>query len=395
MGRDNDNKPIWDSKLGKHIVAIGTILSFLIGAFGLVMYFKKDAPKLEFIIESESCLINNDEQLPQVRIMVDSVDILNNDENITIYSVKITNKGSKNISFYDYDNEEIGIRVHNGRIIDVPSLLDASSEYLANKFKTEFSAPADTLILLPHSILNIDDYYVLHICILHHRDISPTFESFGQIVGQKRIDVVNFNREPSNWQLALKGSFFVQLYRLFVYGLSLIVLIFIIAALYHWISLLVKYMVQQWFLFNLKQRNSSNQIVVSDYRKNGYKNIGRAYMIREVNTERLTALYKEANECLNSPDIENKENRHWKICKERIRVYDAFARIGYLIIFDDSRVKFNPLLKEAVAAVHDMILKDRAVRENMGLGYDMWSEEVMLGERSEGDSHDSNNDEVE
>ena len=123
MGRNNNDKPIWDSKLGKHIIAIGTILSFLIGTFGFVMYFKKDASKLEFIIESESCLINNDEQLPQMRIMVDSVDILDNDENITIYSLKITNSGSKNISYYDYDNGEIGIRVHNGRIIDVPSLL--------------------------------------------------------------------------------------------------------------------------------------------------------------------------------------------------------------------------------------------------------------------------------
>lgn len=385
MERD---KPIWDSKLGKHIIAVGTILSVLIGAAGLFMYFKKDVPKLEFIIESESCLINNDEQLPQVRIMVDSVDIMDNDENITIYSLKITNNGSKNISFYDYDNGEIGVRVRNGRIIDVPSLLDASSEYLVNKFKAEFSTPADTLIVLPHSILNIGEYYVLHICLLHQRDISPSFESFGQIVGQKNIGIVNFNSEPSDWQKALKGSFFVQLHRLFVYGLSLIVLIFIIAALYHWISLLVKYVAQQWFLFTLKKRNSSNHIVVNDYRKNGYRNIGRAYMIREVGTERLTALYKEANDCLNSPANENKENRHWKICGERVRVYNDFAKIGYLIIYYDSKVMFNPKLKEAVAEVHDMILNDRSFRESMGLGYDMWSEEVMLGERPENDEEE-------
>lgn len=381
MGRDNDDKPFWDRKVGKHIIAIGTILSVLFGAFGMVMYLKKDAPKLEFIIESESCLINNDEQLPQVRIMVDSVDILNNDENITIYSLKITNNGSKNISFYDYDNGEIGIRVRNGRIIDAPGLLDATSDYLANKFKTEFSTPADTLIVLPHSILNIGDYYVLHICILHQRDISPSFVSFGQIVGQKRIDVVNFNKEPSDWQIALKGSFFVQLHRLFVYGLSLIALILIIVALYHWISLLFKYIAQQWFLITLKRRNNSNYIVVNDYRKNGYKNIERAYMICEVGTERLTALYKEANDCLNTPELENKENQHWKKCNERIRVYNDFAKIGYLFIFKDSKVEFNPKIKEAVAAVHDMIINDKAFRESMGHGYDMWSEEVMLGER--------------
>ena len=385
MRIDNDDKPFWDKRIGKHIIAIGTILSVLIGAFGLFMYFKKDAPKLEFIIESESCVINNDEQLPQVRIMVDSVDILNNDENINIYSLKITNNGSKNISFYDYDNGEIGIRVHDGRIIDVPSLLDASSEYLANKFKTEFSTPADTLIVLPHSILNIGDYYVLHVCILHQHDTSPTFESFGKIVGQKRIDVINVKSEPSDWQIALKGSFFVQLHRLFVYGLSLVALILIIAALYHWISLLLKYFDQQWFLITLKQRNGCNHIVVNDYRKNGYRNIGKAYMICEIGTERLTALYKEANDCLNTPDNEIKNNRHWKICNERIRIYNDFAKIGYLIIFKDSKVEFNPKLKEAIAAVHDMIINDRAYRESMGLGYDMWSEEVMLGERPESD----------
>lgn len=379
---DNKNMSYWDKKQGKTILAIGTIFSFLFGIFGTFMYFKKDVPNLEFIIESESYLFNTEEQLPQIKVMVDSVDILSNNGNISVYSVKIMNNGTKNISLYDYDSSEIGIKIYGGRIIDTPTLLEASSDYLADKIKSELVLSSDSVIVMPHTILNVGDGYLLHFCVLHSRNNVPKFEAFGQIVGQKRIRIVSSNNNnQSNWCKAINGSFVVQLLRLFFYGLSMLLLIFVVAALFHWLSILLKRFAKKMFLLKLKQKNSNNYIVINDFKKNGYTNIEKAYIIRDLDSNRLTRLYKEAQECKAFTDNESEENRHYKICQERIRIYNNLAKIGYLFISDDSSVRFNIDLKEAVAALYKYMLKEE--RENLGLGYFIQPDEVMLGECTE------------
>ena len=382
---NHKNMTFWDKKPGKSILAIGTIFSFLFGIFGVFMCFKKDVPKLEFIIESESCLFNTEEQLPQIKVLVDSVDILSNDGNISVYSVRIRNNGTKNISLCDYDSSEIGIRILGGKIIDSPTLLEASSDYLANKIKSELVLSVDSVIVIPHTILNIGGGYLLHFCVLHNRNDIPRFETFGQIVGQEKIKIVNSNiNNQSNWRKAFNGSFCVQLHRLLFYGLSMLLLLFVVAALFHWISILFKSIAKQMFLLKLKQKNSSNYIVINDFRKNGYTNIEKAYIIRDLDANRLTGLYKEAQECKSFINNESEENQHYKICQERIRVFNNLARIGYLFISDDSSVRFNTDLKEAVAALHDYMLKEE--RENLGLGYFIQPNEVLLGECTE-ESH--------
>ena len=381
---DSNTNTFWDRKIGKWLLAVGTVLGFMFGGVGLYLYLKKDNPNLEFEIISENSLFYTDESIPQIRILVDSTDLTEQNKNISVYSIKIANNGAKNISLYDYDTGDFGMRIQNGQLIDEPSLVECSSDYLKDKLSTVFARHSDSSIVIPHVIMNIEDYYILHFCVLHDQSTLPTFECFGQIVGQKKISVVNHsNSNQNNWQKAIRGSFFVQLHRLCIYGLAFLLLLFAITALYHWLTLLVKHIKKNVFLFVLKQRKNSNYIVVEDYRKNGYKNVEKAYRIREVGSNRLTDLYKEAQVCMNTIGSEMGKNRHWKICNERICVYKDLARIGYLFISNDSSVCFNTEIKEAVVAVHDLIMNDRRMREDMGLGYDIWEEEVLLGEHPE------------
>ncbi len=375
--KDDKAKPFWDRIIGKWILAIGTIFSFL---FAIYMYLKKDAPNVELIIESESCLFNAEEQLSQVKVIVDSVDILSNDENVTIYSMRVENNGTKPVSLYDYDSGDIGVKVFNGRIIETPSLIEASSGYLIDKIKHEFVLREDSVIVLPHVILNVGDDYLLHFCVLHNNHVVPRFESFGQIVGQKRINIIDFNSlDQSDWHRAINGSLTVQLIRLFIYGLSFLVLLVVFAALSHWIKCLFKWLAKETFLYKLKKKSYNNATVIKDYRKHGYNNIEKAYFIKDFDSARLTKLYKDAKACLTSPINDSDENHLRKICEERIRIYNDLFKNGYIFITDDSSVSFNSEIKEVVEAIHGFLLNDRDVRENMGLGYDIWLEEIMIG----------------
>ena len=374
-------KSFWDQKIGKRILAIGTILSVVLAAVSLWLYFYKEAPKLEVEILSTNSLFSVNETVPQMQIMIDSVDLKEQNKNITIYSLRIANNGSKNISLYDFDTGDVGIGINGGSIIETPSITESSSDYIAHKVDTALLRSTNSFIIIPHAIYNVDDYYTLHFFVLHDKTQSPAFESFGQIVGQKGIKIVdNNNANLNNWKRAFSGSFYVQLYRLLVYGLALLLLFVICVALFHWLSILGKWIRKEMLLCSLKHRNGSNYIVVNDFRKNKYKNIQNAYRMINTDSERLTELYKSAKAYLES-NKEDNDDRFWTICKERVNIYHELSRLGYLIIKNDDSVVFNAELKDAVVSIHHYFEEND--RRNYGLGYGFWEDEVLFRDSKE------------
>lgn len=374
-------KSFWDQKIGKRILAVGTILSVVLGVVSIWLYFYKEAPKLEVEILSANSLFSVNETVPQMQIRIDSVDLQKQNKNITIYSLRIANNGSKNISLYDFDTGDIGIRINGGSIIETPSITDCSSDYIVHKVDTALLRSTDFSIIIPQAIYNVDDYYTLHFFVLHDKTQSPAFESFGQIVGQKGIKIVNHNNANlNNWKRAFSGSFYVQLYRLLVYGLALLLLFVIGAALFHWLSILWKWISKEVLLCSLKHRNGSNYIVVNDFRKNKYKNILIAYRMINTDSERLTELYKSAKVYLES-NKEDNNDRFLTICKERVNIYHELSRLGYLIIKNDDSVVFNFELKDAVVSINHYFEEND--RRNYGLGYGFWEDEVLFRESKE------------
>lgn len=367
----------WDGKLGKWVLAIGTILGVLLGVFSLIFYFKPEVPNLEIEILSEKSLFYTDETVPQIKIMIDSTDLQKQNKNITIYSLKVINNGTKDISFYDFDGEAVGIEIQNGRIIDLPSLMECSSDHLKSKVDIALSQSNDSLIIIPQTILNIGDFYMLHFFILHDKTVVPSFVVSGKIAGQKLIYVVdNANRKPNNWQKSIQGSFYVQLIRLFVYGASLIILLIIVAALLHWLSLLSKYIKLKSIFIGIKHRYGNDNIVIDDYRKHGFINILRVHKIVNTENGKLTKLYKDAQAYLESAE-ESNTDRYWKICKDRISVYNELANIGYIIMTNESIV-FNANLKGVVDSMYQYY--EECERDSTALGYDSWTDEVMCRE---------------
>ena len=384
MGKEKSENTIWDNRIGKWIVSIGSVLSVLFGVFGTYMYFKKDVPNLEVIIESEIRLFNNQDKLPKLQVLIDSVDLLSNEKNISIYTVRVTNNGTKNISLYDYDTGDIGLNILDGSVIEVPSVVDASSVYLNNKAKNELRLLGDNIIILPHTILNIGDSYLLHFCVIHDKYHIPTFKSFGQIVGQKTIDVTNESSvELTGWEKATKGSLNVQLVRFFVYGISLVLFVLIIIVLCYWLSLLYKIIKKIVFFRRVRQRGIQD-FVVNDYRRNGYKNIYLAYIIKDIDENHLTECYNRAKDYLkeNKPDENN--SRLWQVSTDRIRVYTEMVRIGYLIMHSDGKVCQAKSSLYSVTTMYDMLKRYKYIDfKNLGLGHGVWEHSVMLGDYSE------------
>lgn len=384
MDVNEKEKTFWDKRIGKRIQAAVSVLSVLFGAFGTYMYFQKDTPNLEVIIESKNCLFNTQDQLPKLQVMVDSVDLLSKEKNISIYTVRVTNNGTKNISLYDYDTGDIGFKIHDGSVVEIPSVVDASSVYLNNKVKDELRLLGDSIIIFPHAILNIGDSYLLHFCVIHDKFYIPTFKCFGQIVGQKTINVTNESSiELTGWEKATQGSLNVQLVRFFVYGISLVLAVLIIIVLCHWLSLLYKIIKKAVFFRRVRQRGIQD-FVVNDYRRNGYHNIYLAYIIKDTDENHLTECYNRAKDYLKDNKLEDNNSRLWRVSNDRVRVYTEMARIGYLIMHSDGKVCQAKSSLYSVTTMYDMLVRYKYIDfKNWGLGQGVWEHSVMLGDYSE------------
>src|SRR5688500_2779111 len=107
---------------------IGFLLAILFGAFSIyTVYFMDTNPKLDFVIESNTNVLDLKENVRQLDILYQGENIKESDKNLSIFKIKIENPSKVNIlnTFYD-SRDSIGFILDKAVIVERPEIVEAS-----------------------------------------------------------------------------------------------------------------------------------------------------------------------------------------------------------------------------------------------------------------------------
>ena len=327
------------------------LASLLIAIYG--EFIKKDEPKLEYDVVSSAEFINNNETSANLRIYVDSLDVQENHLNITAYSIKVENKGTDHIRYDDYDKGDFGLRITNGRLLEPPVLLESSTEHIRSLYPERDSLGDDGFIAIPQLSLDVNDFYIMRVVLIHGVDSIPSFKPEGKIVGQKEIVFQTLQQPaPGFWLEVFHGIWYVHIVRFFVYifGMAFSGLLFGIAV--SSISEIISKYKRRRYMNELAKKKSLVQFVRNDYVNNGEFTIVQMNDLYKKSESDITTKYKKSKGFVNSKRALEKSNRQAvRYHKDRYHKICKMIESGYLVLRDDDNVAFN---KEAKQTVHDI-----------------------------------------
>lgn len=168
------------NKLG-FIGIIGIIFTIILGGLTLYYRFYTPQPEISYTILSDSNIVDLHKPLEDLKILFQNEDIQENNLNLKIYSLKISNSGTKNILEAHYaSDEDWGIKITEGKIIE-SRLVESNSDYLKRNLNLEIVD--DKTINFKKVIFDKNDYFTLEVLVLHPRDSDINLIPFGKISG--------------------------------------------------------------------------------------------------------------------------------------------------------------------------------------------------------------------
>lgn len=209
----------------------GFLLAVILGAFSIyTVYFKDTNPKLDFIVETNTKVLDLRENVRKLDIIYKGENIKESGKNLSIIKIRVQNSSSVNIlsGFYDL-KDELGFKLENAEIVEKPELTESSNNYI----KHNLSFTIDSLGNLKFSPIIIDggEFFVLKILALNKKNETPTLKPFGKITGIKEFPVIEeykTNISKPFWKELLEGTFLIHLVRFFAYLILIILVVFII-----------------------------------------------------------------------------------------------------------------------------------------------------------------------
>lgn len=143
--------------------------------------FYTPQPKIIYTILSDSNIVDLHKPLQDLKILFQDEDIQKNNLNLKIYTLKISNSGTKNILETHYaSDEDWGIKITEGKIIE-SRLVESNSDYLKRNLNLEIVD--DKTINFKKVIFDKNDYFTLEVLVLHSRDSDINLIPFGKISG--------------------------------------------------------------------------------------------------------------------------------------------------------------------------------------------------------------------
>jgi hypothetical protein len=210
---------------------VGAILGLLGVVFAVVtlyLGFRENRAELVYQIENQSDVFDLHRPLKDLTLSFRGQDVQQQNLNLRILTVRLWNRGSKDILQDQYDQAEAwGIRVEPGQIIEV-RIGENNSQYLASRINPRITA--ENKIELEKVILEHDKFITLDILVLHHKDTPPKIMAFGKIAGIEQINVLDASAQrgkPSFWSQLWSGTLLIQVVRFLTSFVLLIVLVFI------------------------------------------------------------------------------------------------------------------------------------------------------------------------
>lgn len=351
----NDKEKPWGKKISWLIGVVGLIATIV---FGFISLFDKDEPKLEYDIISATDLFNTPDSASYIKVYIeDSIDVHEKHLNITTYSIRIENKGSKHISYHDYDEGFFGLRIDNGTLLEVPLLISASNDHIEKNFHTDTTSKGRSEINIPKLSLDIKENYVIKIVLLRNIDSIPMFYPEGKIIGQKNIAINQILKSDlSIWKELFDGNWLVQIVRFFSYLTVIMLLLLLIDTIDTAIEKKeYEKRNKQRKEKELKQREKAIEqkeeeiseistiipIVKEEYINNGYASISYLDTIYRYNDElKVTEKYRRMSRFIMNEKNNVTEEEYARV-KEEFEKYNYYIEKKFFILNEDLSITFN------------------------------------------------------
>ena len=304
------------------------VISLIVTVY--VSFFYQKSCKLEYEILSNTSILNKNVELSSIKIIVDSVDVQQSNANISIVELLVSNRGKDHLRRDDYDNSKFGLKVINGRLLENPELVSASTIHLRQCVTEHYFGDDSTFINIPTLPLDSKDFYQLKLVVLHNNDHSLEFVPYGKIIGQQEIHILDsINVDETFISQLIQGSIFIHLCRLVCY---LIVLISFTIAIFS----ISDFFAERKKKSLLKQAYSNKSIennVIDDYVKLGDVAFKEMKDYLEMSEKDLYRKFQASISFVNS--IRNKKNyEQWHFHTNRANLLKHMLKNGYLKMGD-------------------------------------------------------------
>lgn len=260
--------------------ALTFIVGIIIGGISIYASFFFDRiPKINYEILSNSNVIDVHTELSKLDITYDNVSIKKSDKNLRILTIRVTNYGRKSITVMEYDqNEPLGIRIKNGKIIEMPELLLTSDDYIRRNLSFKYSDSLD-FIEFSKIIFDPKQYFTFKILILHDKTLIPEIEAIGKVAGMEKPKIITSENDKENRPLILKIilSIITFIGKAFMYFFMFAIMMAIVVAPFAIISDLIKKKKRKKLIQSFKETDiyDSDNKDCFDYIFKSYVNNGK------------------------------------------------------------------------------------------------------------------------
>jgi hypothetical protein len=349
----SEKNPLIDSPIAKWFLAIISIIGLAWGFYG---NYHTKSPRLLYEIQSRAVLFNRTDALSSVHLYVDSLDVLNSNQNISVFTFKVSNRGSQNMTVLDYDEGAFGIKIIDGIVLKEATIGDASNEHILERYQDLAPNTLVDFVEIPRIALDKGDWYTFSVAILHEYDIPPQFEPIGKIIGQSIIEIVPTSTEKMPfWEQIFYGGIFINLIRAVLYLIIAISLILIILSIAMTIS---------ESFDNRKRERVRNQIarnpeiqafIRDDFISNEDRVIRIADHYYGLGDKRINKLYNNAKKFISNPD--NLDKEPYDKYRSIYRDINRLVSLGYLLMGDNAIITVPRESKESVLKVNEVLKK--------------------------------------
>ena len=204
----------------KYVVS-ASFLGLILGVLGLYYTLRSGRTLLVVDVAAESNVLDVRTAVKDLAILFQGRDIQQENSNLKIFTVRLTNQGEVNIleTYFDSRNPW-GLEVNGGRVIEA-RVTSSNSLYLSQNLQPKIADA--THVELNKIIFDKGKFVTLELLVLHNKNVAPRVGVFGKIAGMDEIPVTNSSKEHDQQSFAkivFRGPVAVQIARTISYFIA-------------------------------------------------------------------------------------------------------------------------------------------------------------------------------
>jgi len=341
----------------KRVISIGLGTVGFISAVLTIysVFFQEKKASLVYDIISNTNVLDINANVSKLDILYNGGSLKNNSQNLKIFYIRVKNEGNENIlkDFYDL-NDPIGIRVNNGKIIEMPEIIATSNHYLKNRLLIKIDHNGQ--ILLNDLIIEPNQFYIIKILVLYKHDSNPSISSIGKIAGQSDIPILHSESSKENkgiWKELFVGNIIIQLGRLLSYGLLMTIVL---------IGTIISYQK----LIDIINKRKKRRFVDNYQNEKGYKynEIDDVLFNAFINNEPIDFMLREY---LNDETTLQHDYKKYLDLNSTDKLFDPIMKNlidNNILIIDEENVKVNDEVKDRFSNFQKYLKKVKASYES-------------------------------